>query len=204
LDDSSYAAALVELGDRIGYERLRGELVPRFDPDHQQQICAERIVKLSLLLPADQTTLKVLAPLLDVAINVGPEDHQMAPWLFVSCALLEYRQGEYQKSIDRCRRTLDSRRQGVEGVHSRTAAFQVILGMSLHQLERDGDAVLELGKGRKLIETAFKRGIARRADAQGYWFDWVVARILLREADELFKEESPVVVHETEKTERSE
>jgi serine/threonine protein kinase len=199
LDDSSYAAALVELGDRIGYERLRGELVPRVAADPQQLACAERIVKLSLLLPADPTTLQRLAPLLEAAINVGPDDYVTSPWLFLSCALLEYRQGEYQRSIERCRRTLDSRPQVMLEAPSRTAAFHVILGMSLHQLERDGDAVSELNKGRTLIETAFKRGIARDEGVQGYWFDWVVARILLREAEELFKEESAGVAQDAEK-----
>jgi len=34
----------------------------------------------------------------------------------------------------------------------------------------------------RMIETMFKSGIDQRTSTQGFWFNWIFARILLREA----------------------
>jgi eukaryotic-like serine/threonine-protein kinase len=179
LDDSRYASALVELGDKLGYERFREVAIAHFAPVNQL-IDSERLVKLSLLLPTDQKTLNGLSHLLDVSTQAGSNDNWS--WATISRALLEYRRGEYEKAIEWCRRDLAI---GPDlGEQPRNATAHVLLGMSLHQLARDDDARSELAKGSKPIESAFQKGLSPGEGVAGYWFDWVIARILLREAEE--------------------
>jgi hypothetical protein len=44
------------------------------------------------------------------------------------------------------------------------------------------EAQSELEQGREMIESKFKNRLDRGSGVQGFWFDWVFARILLREA----------------------
>jgi hypothetical protein len=92
----------------------------------------------------------------------------------------------------------------VLGDQPRNATAHVILGISLQQLARTDDALAELAEGRERIETEFKRGLARGEGGSGFWFDWVIARILLREGEELLQLESAVADHDTETTEKPE
>jgi eukaryotic-like serine/threonine-protein kinase len=199
LDETRYVTVLVEMGDVLNYERFREEAITHFAPVHLL-IDSERLVKLSLLLPTGQKKLERLAHVLNAAIASDRGTDQILPWMFITGALLEYRQGDYEKSIEWSRRNLERGGDPVWGDLSRNATAHVLLGMSLHQLQRDDEAAAELAKGRKLIETAFRPGLAREDFGGGYWFDWVVARILLRESDELLKQDSAVVVHDSEKS----
>ncbi|MCC6491389.1 MAG: protein kinase [Pirellulales bacterium] len=187
VDETRYVSALVEVGDTVGYERFREQAIAQFVPEWLLQD-SERLVKLSLLLPTDQQSLKQLANLLDAAMKADPGTQDTLPWAYITWALLEYRQSEYEKSIEWSRRNLDRGGGPVWGDLSRNATAQVLLGMSLHQLRREDEAESELAKGRKLIETAFKSGLVREDFNGGYWFDWVIARILLREAERMLSD----------------
>jgi hypothetical protein len=46
-------------------------------------------------------------------------------------------------------------------------------------------ALSELGQARKIIENGFDAGLKQGGGDRGLWFDWVFARVLLREASEL-------------------
>jgi hypothetical protein len=54
--------------------------------------------------------------------------------------------------------------------------------MAYFQLGRDAEAEAELARGRDAIEGKFKTRLDRGTPIQGFWFDWLFARILLREA----------------------
>ena len=47
---------------------------------------------------------------------------------------------------------------------------------------KKSEAEAELNQGREMIESKFKSGLDRGSGVQGFWFDWVFAKILLREA----------------------
>jgi hypothetical protein len=54
--------------------------------------------------------------------------------------------------------------------------------MSCQHLGQTDEARSELTQARSMIEDKFKNGLDRGTGVQGFWFDWIFARILLREA----------------------
>jgi tetratricopeptide (TPR) repeat protein len=187
LDYLARGAVLAEIGDRTSYENFRAEAIGRFKGT-DIQAAAERIIKISLLQPADGKVLAALAPLAEVAArpftkaDEGPEIIAFREaWRAISLALLEYRSGRYAKAIEWCRSSLACR----QDIPVRTATARLILAMSLRQ-EREHEAALsELEQARKIIESGFDAGLKHGRWDRGLWFDWVFARVLLHEASEL-------------------
>jgi eukaryotic-like serine/threonine-protein kinase len=185
LDYSRCGAALLEGGDRNQYEHFRQAAIKRFahttDP-----LIAERTVKNSLLLPADNQMLTALAPLAEIAAkslsrnnSTTAAERWMVAWRCVSLALMEYRREHSVEAIDWGKRGLTYGNDNL----ARVATIRAILAMSYYQLGQIGDAHAELAQSRDLIDNKFKGGI----DPGGYWFDWSLGRILLREADLLIE-----------------
>jgi serine/threonine protein kinase len=181
LDYLRLGPALIELHDMGGYEQFRLEAVARFTGTP----CpfADRIVKISLLRPADRKLTEALSPVADVTAKSLAEadadgDAFKAAWRAVSLALFEYRRGNFPKAVEWCQRCLAY----PESNAPRTATARVILGMSRSQLGQDKEARSELVGGREIIESKFRNLMDSGTPVQGFWFDWVFARILLREA----------------------
>jgi eukaryotic-like serine/threonine-protein kinase len=193
LDHSRCAVALVEGGDQDGYERFRQAAIKHFarttDP-----LVAERTVKNSLLLPADETTMAALIPMAEIAAksiaNNEPKPGTgdwMGPWRCVSLALMEYRRGHSSEAIDWCKRCLAYGNDNP----ARIATIRAILAMSHYQLGHLDEARSELAQSREMIENKYKAGLDQ-GDGNGYWFDWVLGKILLREASALIERTPPV------------
>ncbi|HXR49241.1 MAG TPA: protein kinase [Candidatus Limnocylindrales bacterium] len=198
LDYLRLGPVLIELDDVKGYERFRQEAIARF-ASTSHSVAAERVVKICLLLPADPKTMNALTRLAELAAksfgSVAP-DHTnaetvfQAAWGSLSLALMEYRQGNYARAEEWCRRCL-----AYPGDNPpRVAAARVILAMSCHQLSQNQEAATQLAQGRESIETRFDDGLDLGSAEHGFWFDWVFARILLREATALI-ETAPQVSH---------
>ncbi len=180
---------LIELGDVNGYERFRHEAVARF-AGTTNPVAAERTVKISLLLPANRKAMDALAPLAGVAAkafaNVAGDDTNAdavfhAAWGSISVALMDYRRGNYLQASAWCRRCL-----AYPGDNPpRIATARVILAMSCYQLGQAPEAASELAQGRESIRGKFNDGLDLGSAAHGFWFDWIFARILLREATTL-------------------
>jgi hypothetical protein len=101
----------------------------------------------------------------------------------LSLALMEYRHGDYAKAQELCRRCLAySDYQAV-----RVATAHVILAMCCYRLDYFEQARSELALGRDMIQTKFATGLDLGNAAHGFWFDWISARVLLREATETIK-----------------
>jgi serine/threonine protein kinase len=186
LDYLELGPALLELGDLKGYERFRQEGIARFAGTSYP--VADRIIKINLLAPADEAMIKGLLPQVEVAEktfavveeSASPDVFQAA-WRSVSLALLEYRRGDYTKAANWSRRCLAYPEHNAP----RSATAHVILAMSCWQLGQKSEAEAELNQGREMIEAKFKNQLDRGSGVQGFWFDWVFARILLREAKSL-------------------
>jgi hypothetical protein len=58
--------------------------------------------------------------------------------------------------------------------------------MSHYQLGHLDEARSELAQSREMIENKYKAGLDQ-GDGNGYWFDWVLGKILLREASTLIE-----------------
>ena len=102
----------------------------------------------------------------------------MIPWRCVSVGLMEYRRGRSQEAIAYCERclTLDTSNP------ARSATAQVIMAMAHHQAGDSKLARLELAEIRGVIDKKFAASLDMGNGTEGYWFDWLLARILLREA----------------------
>ena len=186
LDYLECGPVLIELGDKAGYDRFRQAAIARFSGTTYP--VADRIVKISLLLPADNKLIASLAPLADVtrqtfqaADHGGQEDSFRAAWQCISLGLIEYRRGDYPRAEEWCRRCLAY----AEFNAPRAATAHVILAMALQQQQKTNAAPVELAQGRELIEAKFSAGLDHGNAPHGFWFDWTFARILLREAQTL-------------------
>jgi eukaryotic-like serine/threonine-protein kinase len=181
LDYLRAGPVLIELGDTNRYERFRQSAIARYSAAP----CpfADRIVKISLLLPANERLLESLRPLAEettkhlAAADQGGDDFTAA-WRSVSLGLLEYRRGNYAQAVEWSRRCL-----AYPGANApRTATARIILAMSCHRLGRDAEARAELAAGREIIESKFSQRLDAGGPVQGFWFDWAFARVLLRES----------------------
>jgi serine/threonine protein kinase len=183
LDYLELGPSLIELGDLAGYERFRTATMSRFAGTSYP--VADRIIKINLLLPAEKKMIQELLPQVQAAEKsfsvvedgASPDVFQAA-WRSVSLALFEYRRADYQKAANWCRRCLAYPEHNAP----RSATAHVILAMSCWQMNQKDEARSELSQGEKMIEQKFLSGLDRGTGVQGFWFDWVFARILLKEA----------------------
>ena len=185
LDYLECGPALVEKGDTAGFERFRQSAIADFT--HVKSPYADRIIKISLLLPANEEMMRELQPLAEVVWpTFTPKGEADTPvfllaWRAVALALMEYRSGQYTRAIWYSDRCLKAR----ERIAPRTAAAHIIHAMTQYKLGKTSEAALELAQAREMIESKYKNPLDRGSVSQGFWFDWTFARILLREATAL-------------------
>ena len=190
LDQLRAGSALVELGDSRAYERFRQEAIARFATTHSPY--TDRILKISLLLPANKVLLESLKTAAEATGKYCAEadssgDVFTAAWRSVALALFAYRTGNDIDAIGWSRRCL-----AYPGSNApRTATARVILGMALHRLGRPEEANAELFAAQEIVERNFKGRPSRGNPVQGFWFDWTFARVLVREATALVDSANP-------------
>jgi hypothetical protein len=184
LDSTATAIAFIESNDREGYDRFCAESIKSVagldDP-----LVVERTVKNCLLVPASDELMAALKPLAEsvekktARINfssrgVGWE----IEWRCLSLALWEYRNGNFNEALvwsDRCLKLGDR-------PPPRSASVRVIRAMALYRLGRTADAQADLDLARTAIEAKYKTPLDEGNSGTGFWFDWEIGRILLREA----------------------
>ena len=190
-DQLAYGVLLAELGDTNTYDRFREEAISRFKGT-QNKVIAEMTIRAIMLEPANEKIMADLAPLIEVAASPSTATNGNSrvtafreAWRCASMGLLEYRRGNYAEAANWCRRSLDASRD----IPPRSAAASIILAMSLQHIGQNDPAKSELqqvrdmlAQTRSLIENKFNAGLEEGFGDQGVWFDWVMARILLREA----------------------
>jgi tetratricopeptide (TPR) repeat protein len=184
MDYLRYAPLLLETGDTNGYQKFRELAVARFAGTNQP-VAAERVIKVSLLTPAGGDFLEKLQPLALTASNslagTPPPDEwgrAQAAWRAFSMALLEYRRGNYPEM----ERWYQKSRQYQDFNDVRSVTFRILLAMSHFQQGAIDQSRLELASVRQRVEGEFKRVETAPKEWSAFWFDWVFARILLREA----------------------
>jgi hypothetical protein len=177
---------LIERGDMQNYERFRRAAIARY-AGTTNPVFAERTLKISLLLPGDAQLMKLLEPFSDVSAGSmqGPVDTNdiMAAWRCISLGIIAYRQGYTPTAIAWSKRALLCADQNPP----RMATAHIIQAMSCYQLNEVQEARSELESGRKLVEAEFASGLQPGNGAIGFWYDWLYARILLREAEALIE-----------------
>jgi hypothetical protein len=174
---------LIESGDTEGYARFRQEAIERFAS--KPYPFADRIIKISLLLPVEAALLKTIEPMAEASVasfdNGTNSEVFLAAWRSVSLALWEYRRGHFDETVAWCQRCLAYS----EHIAPRSAAAQVLLAMADWNLHHRAQARAELAEVQTAIENHFKSGLDRGTGVEGFWFDWVFCRLLLTEAGAL-------------------
>jgi len=181
LDYQCYGIVVAESGDVNRYQRFCDDAIANFARSTNGR-ADWRIVKACLLQPADKKLVGALAPLAAVAENdfalmskrTGVND----VWGSISIALWKYRSGDYRGAEELCEICLTNQNQ----VPVQMESERMILALSHFQLGRGEEAKSALAQGRATIEEKFKTPLSRGDARQGFWWDWVVARRLMREA----------------------
>lgn len=150
-------------------------------------IAAEHIIKISLLLPPGKDVLTSLEPLVLVAEdsmkNQDVPRGYLESWRSMVLGLLEYRRWHDKAAWDLSQRSLDFPARTA----SRDAAATLMQAMAAWRLKRATEARGKLQQARQTIEDRFKHPLVFNEADKGAWFDWLDARILLREATELIE-----------------
>jgi serine/threonine protein kinase len=102
------------------------------------------------------------------------------PGLMLSLGLLEHRLGDHLKAAQWARRCITHSDYQPACV----AMAHALLAMTYRHLHQPDEARAELSKARSMIETQAVTAPGAGNATQGYWFDWLSARILVKEAAE--------------------
>lgn len=177
------AATLSQAGDHVRYNALRRTAIERFKQT-TNPIVAEQMVKSALLMPADKEVLSELEPLAALlkraidtensSINDNPD---RLAWTEFSLALLEYRRDDYAVAGGWA-----TRYESLRGRNpSRDASLDCLMAMIAWKSGRHEEAARRLQTGKKAIDAIFAQKM-NLGNSNSFWFDWVNARILCREA----------------------
>ena len=182
LDYQSCGVVLAESGDVSHYRKFCRAAAARFSVLENGD-AAGRILKTLLLLPPPPDLLESLRPLHDVTRRHWFEVESSTPrdltgWEVVPLALAALRFGFEEDAEARCRRLL-----GMSGkAPALTETCRLILALACHRLGRADEARALLVAARPTVESRFAPGLKWGSSRQGFWFDWLFARVLLREA----------------------
>jgi tetratricopeptide (TPR) repeat protein len=182
LDYFKLSLALIEAGKRDGLNRFREEIVARYGHT-TNATAANRVIKSSLLLPAPREFLELLEPCARACEEVITNSSVYeAAWNSLSLEVLEYRRGNYSRASELCRKCLALPERNALW----TTTAQLILAMSYWQMHQYREAVPKMIEAQERIDTEFGNGLDPNPsnDPEHHWFDWVLARILLRECQE--------------------
>jgi serine/threonine protein kinase len=175
----------IEMGDLRGYEHFRRAAIERF-AGTVNPVDAERTLKISLLMPASAEVMQPLEILNRVAEESfekhgpnGGSSPLMASWRCISLALMAYRQDYTPTAKEWCRKSFEYRTE----VPARNATAHFISAMASHKLGEADEARTQLEAGRALVDKEFAGGLGIGNGSQGWWYDWLFARVLLREAE---------------------
>jgi tetratricopeptide (TPR) repeat protein len=184
LDFFSCGVCLIESGGADRYDRFSQATLSRF-VSTSNAVAAERTIKACLLKAPSQGVMESLAPLAHLAeeafTTTGSHDEDAdfcAAWGSVSLSLWEYRRGHFAESIKWARHCLAYPEYNAP----RAATAHLELALALSHTGQMDEALRELSEGRQPIENKFNEVLEPGSPAEGFWFDWVFARILLREA----------------------
>ena len=172
---------LIEQGDVQGYEAFRRAALEKYC-DTTAAVFAERTLKVCLLLPADEDILQSVPPLaalLEVG-HPGSEAYDgMSAWGGIAKALVSLRTGDMEEAVRLgawCRTCPD-------GNLARMAIAHFIQSIAFVGMGDTAAARNYLADGSALVEKAFSQPLERGSADDGFWYDWIYARILMREAE---------------------
>ncbi|MCB1130560.1 MAG: serine/threonine protein kinase [Verrucomicrobiae bacterium] len=189
LDHLRAGTVLVESGDLDAFEKFRRSMIDRYANTTDMR-SAERTVKVALLVPAGGDLMRDLDRLIDASVDsLKVYTHERPPeeiedldvWRMTSVALGEHRRGRFEQAEYWARRCLEISKNEL----SREATARVLLALAVFQQGHHIEARSQLELARAMVPKDFARRVEDEDAFNGWWPDWLIARILLREADAL-------------------
>jgi serine/threonine protein kinase len=181
------ASALREQGDLARYDAFRREAVARF-ASTGNPLPAEQILKASLLAPASPDLLAGLVPLAEIVAATLREpdptrgaDAYLQAWRCFVLALHSERRGDAEGALRWGERSLAYANLN----EPREISVRMTMAMALRRLGRVGEArALVEGESAAIADHFLRPQITGSPTPQGwiFWFDWINARLLWREA----------------------
>ena len=161
---------------RAAVERCRGTDSP---------VAAERVIKISLLFPAEMELMDQLKPFAVVASDDSREldDGQIPAWRCVSLALWHLRNEDAPGAVEWAQKSITF----ADYNEVRDATAHIIQAMALNRMGRAEEALSHLEAGRSIVSARLSGGLQKGSPRSGFWFDLLFARILLNEATPLIE-----------------
>jgi len=176
IDYQAYAVLLVETGDFSTYAQFCRTAAARYAGESNGD-AAGRILKSCLLRPPDAALRTALQPLRKAAES-SFERSGGKLWANIPVSLWHYRRGDYRGAAEYA-----FSKEVPSGDSAATATGCVLLAMSLFHEGKVEEARGNLERARKIVNAGFTQRLDKGDGKAGYWYDWVFARILLREAE---------------------
>lgn len=179
LDYMSCGVVLLEAADYGGYEKFRRMAVAGFAQTPNSD-AAGRILKTCLFQPINETTLREVRPLADLVEKWMPElNHDtMNDWLVLPICLWKFRHGEDAEVLHYCQPRLN--RRGV--APACLATIRLLVAMVYQRAGNLAEAREQYELARLAIAEQFQAELKVGNNSDGFWYDWVGARVLMREA----------------------
>lgn len=179
LDTQACGVVLVENGDFSAYRRFCKEAITTHATSNNGDAVG-RVLKTCLLMPPDPALWHQLQPL---GSTMGEWFQKLAPgeksnWAAIPACLWAYRGGEYGTVVE-IARPISER---PAGNNAQVPTIQVIYAMTVWQRGEAVEARRLLVKARDSVNGHFTQPMAVGDASRGLWYDWLFARIMLREA----------------------
>ena len=179
------ASAILENGDRAQYDAFRRQAIARFERSRNPQP-AEQVLKACVFAPLPPDLLAKLAPLADLVGATlqrsdprNSDDPYLGAWRCFALALFELRRGDPERALDWCDRSLHYQNVNLP----REISVDLVHAMASLQLGRREEAAQIVERSRTPVERAFRGQLTPwDGETRILWFDWINARLLLREA----------------------
>lgn len=181
--DSTFllSVLLLETGDKERY-RAHCEKMARDFRDTNLPSPLGKTAEVCLLVPEPGPDSEAACQFADQALRLGQNSYRVH-WLHLVKGLAEYRAENFESAIDQAGRSIGQPTM-VGGARPDAAAYSV-LAMAQHRLKHTDEARATLAKAADIVSTHLLN--RENANLDEYWVDWLIAHILLREAQALIE-----------------
>jgi hypothetical protein len=168
---------LIESGDLEGYRRHCARILERFG-ETQDGLVAERMTKDCMIFPSSGIDLEAVVRMSGRRVYLSDIYPEFTTWL------AECRQGHYERANEWMERVLQMERvlssSGTDPNLFLFAQAHMVIAIAQHGLHNPIEARAAFARGMEIIETKLPK--LESGDISEYWYDWIVAHALMREA----------------------
>jgi hypothetical protein len=160
----------LQLDDPSGYRKCRAQIIQQFG-NTTDPLIAERMVNVSLIVPADADQMPAIEKMTAVAIRATPNKDNWGFDLFAK-GLTEYRLGHFTEAANLMRQIMP-----LDAARYCRAKANLVLAMAQFQLHQADESRQSFAKA---VEMVSKFPQAGHLDEE--WNDWITVQMLKREA----------------------